>query len=72
MKFVGVMKYRNDIEGLRGIAALAVILFHFGCLPNGFLGFDVFFVISGYLITGILQNCYVSNYLIPRVSFNEI
>lgn len=46
--------YRNDIDGLRAIAVLAVIAFHFGFFPNGYLGVDVFFVISGYLITTIV------------------
>ena len=48
--------YRADIDGLRAIAVVAVILFHFreGALPAGFLGVDVFFVISGFLITRIL------------------
>ncbi len=46
--------YRKDIDGLRAIAVVVVIAFHFGFLPSGYLGVDVFFVISGYLITGII------------------
>ena len=44
---------RSEIDGLRGIAVLAVIAFHYGFLPHGFLPIDVFFAISGYLITDI-------------------
>src|SRR4051794_41920778 len=46
------------LDGLRAIAVLAVFVYHFqnggGWLPGGFLGVDVFFVISGYLITALL------------------
>lgn len=52
------MKFRYDINGLRAIAVFAVVLFHFlpSTLPGGFAGVDVFFVISGYLMTRIIFN----------------
>src|SRR5207237_8346905 len=46
--------YRRWLDGLRGVAILLVLAFHFGFLPGGSLGVDVFFVLSGFLITTLL------------------
>ena len=55
--------YRPEIDGLRAIAIISVIIFHIdkNILKGGFLGVDIFFVISGYLITSILYNDLLNN-----------
>ena len=53
---MNTLKYRADIDGLRALAVLSVVIFHVSpqSLPGGFLGVDIFFVISGYLISLIV------------------
>lgn len=63
--------YRPEIDGLRAIAVTSVILFHadFKIFPGGFVGVDVFFVISGFLITSLLKSQILSNNLILKEFF---
>lgn len=63
------MRYRPDIDGLRSVAVLPVILFHAGfeTFSGGFVGVDVFFVISGYLITSIV----IAEHVEGRFSFRR-
>lgn len=55
-KILSATQFRPDIEGLRAVAILTVVLYHAGVpgLRGGFVGVDVFFVVSGFLITGLL------------------
>lgn len=70
------MLFRKDINGLRAIAVIAVVLFHFNAswMPGGFAGVDVFFVISGFLMTGIIfggferKNFSILNFYIARAN----
>jgi peptidoglycan/LPS O-acetylase OafA/YrhL len=67
------MAYRPDIDGLRGIAVLLVVAYHYFGVRGGFVGVDIFFVISGYLITTILlrelslNQFSLSNFYIRRI-----
>lgn len=64
-------KYRRDIDGLRAVAVLSVLLYHIDpkLLPGGFLGVDIFFVLSGYLITLLLLKDIEKNGRIDLVEF---
>lgn len=59
---VNAGSYRPDIDGLRALAVLAVVLFHIGVpgFGGGFVGVDIFFVISGFLISGLLRQELIS------------
>ena len=61
----------TGLDGLRAIAVLAVVVYHagLGALPGGFLGVEVFFVISGFLITAILLAEYRTTGRIDTVGF---
>ena len=52
--------YRADIEGLRALAVILVILYHYQVpgITGGFIGVDVFFVISGFVITQLLERAF--------------
>ena len=64
------MRHRRDIEGLRAVAVIAVVLYHFGVpgFDGGYVGVDVFFVVSGFLITSILVTERQST---GRISFRD-
>ena len=70
------MKFRKDINGLRAFAVIGVLLFHFNAswMPGGFAGVDVFFVISGFLMTGIIfrgieqENFSILNFYVARAN----
>ncbi len=61
--------YRRWLDGLRGVAILLVLAFHLGPVPGGFLGVDIFFVLSGFLITSLLMEEWQSSGLIRLKPF---
>ena len=67
------LTYRRHIDGLRAVAVLAVVAFHAGVpwLPGGYVGVDVFFVVSGFLITGLLLREFETRGDISLIGFYE-
>ena len=59
----------GEIQGLRALAAILVLVFHAKFLPGGFVGVDIFYVISGFLITGLLLKELNSNGRISLKAF---
>ena len=67
------MNYRHEIDGLRAFAVIAVIINHFNkdLLPSGYLGVDIFFVISGFVITSSLYQRPSNNFKDFIIGFYE-
>jgi len=67
------LEYRRHVDGLRAVAVLAVVAYHAGVpwAQGGFVGIDVFFVISGFLITGLLLREFMSSGDISLLGFYE-
>jgi peptidoglycan/LPS O-acetylase OafA/YrhL len=63
--------FRPEIQGLRGLAVAFVVIFHIwpAALPGGYVGVDIFFVISGFLITGLLTRMALGENGISLVGF---
>ena len=67
------MNYRTELDGLRALAVISVIINHFNkdFLPSGYLGVDIFFVISGYVITSSLARRESKNFFEFILGFYE-
>ena len=70
---MSMLKYRSDIDGLRAVAVLGVVIYHAfpWVIPGGFIGVDIFFVVSGYLISGILYKGHLQGNFSPSSFFLE-
>lgn len=69
------LKYRPEIDGIRAIAVISVLLFHleYKFIPGGFVGVDVFFVISGYLITQLIyKDAHAGNFSFKRFYIRRV
>ena len=69
------MKYRREIDGLRALAVLPVVFYHagFSAFKGGFVGVDIFFVISGYLIAkNIRSEILTNNFSLSLFYYNRI
>lgn len=69
------LKYRPEIDGIRAIAVISVLLFHleYKLIPGGFVGVDVFFVISGYLITQLIyKDAHTNSFSFKRFYMRRI
>ena len=69
------LKHRNDIDGLRAVAVLPVVLFHYGAnvFSGGFTGVDIFFTISGFVIAGsILNDIRAGSFSIANFYFKRV
>ena len=58
-----IASYRKDIQSIRGLAVAAIVLFHFNktLFPNGYLGVDIFFVISGFVVTPLMLRIFFNS-----------
>lgn len=70
---ISLKSFRKDIEGIRTIAILAVIIYHFGFLPSGYFGVDILFVLTGYFTAkSIMKDISTNNFSLKQYYFNKI
>lgn len=60
---IKIKEYRKDLDALKGISIIAVVLYHVGILPYGYLGVDTFLVINGFfIIPSLIESQTIGNY----------